>query len=172
MFHWWIRFSSFCVVTQRVLTVVHRRLGTAYRSHFQVSSSHCSSRLLHPWNSPKKTTNIHCVTTQKSESHIYISAEAWNLAYLQTVKLLKVVVQRQIWLERNHGWVENKSGCRVVAYIKVLSRNSSRKLQKISVGLVDTAVGVECVNFQIGWDISYYRSGVDDSPIHLRYYAV
>ena len=50
---------------QRMFAVVYRRFGTAHRSHLQRSNN--------------QTTNIRCVTTQKSEDLIYIAAETFYL---------------------------------------------------------------------------------------------
>ena len=66
----------FCDVTYRMLIVVCRRFGTAYRSHRQRPKS---PSLLHSKDETGvlcrnlwKTTNIRCVTTKKSKGLSYV----------------------------------------------------------------------------------------------------
>jgi len=78
-------------VTQRIL-VVYRRFATAYRFHRQGSGSRRRIFLelldiwkWNRWDVPKSqsaSTNLSCVTFQKSESPNYIAAKAWNLVTL------------------------------------------------------------------------------------------
>jgi hypothetical protein len=76
-----LRSSLFCDVTQRRLVVSHRRFETNYRSHVPRIKQ---SKKMGPIPCPESslTTNLLCVTSQKSADLIYIATEAWNHTFV------------------------------------------------------------------------------------------
>ena len=85
--HHSMKFSLFWDVIQCRLVVSFWRFRTTYRFQLQASSSPRRMTVLHdPWRwdqyiVPKcqyLTTNIRCITFQKSKDVIYIMAEAWK----------------------------------------------------------------------------------------------
>jgi hypothetical protein len=92
------RYSLFWDVTLRKLVVSYWRFGTAYRFHLQGPSS--PWRLHDPWTKgtccpeTSVTTNLGCVTPQKSEYLIQTAVKVWNhsVRCLYTDKKIYIVL--------------------------------------------------------------------------------